>query len=463
MVSAYDRKLPALAGLLFFLPLCSLFAQQPVFSLSALVDSAQHNYPQLLQKQALLNSAEAAITDARHSFLPSLKANEQISLGTDNSIPGSYLSYGIIPSSSSGIREENESRSASGNIAILSAQYDLVDFGYRRAYIENARSYAGLFQADREKEIYLLKIRAARLYFSLLKNQLRLEVNRQNVVRYEHIFTVIRALTLSGLKPGSDSSLAKAELSKSRIDFNQTAGQISQLKEQLSFLTGIPAQELQIDTASKTYVNIRSHLTNRPEGNRNPLLDYYEKQKNVFLARENLISKTYLPKIFLSADGWARGSSISYNDQFNALSRGLGYQRFNYLAGLSFQYDLFNGIHKHDQLRIRQFETRASDDALQQEQLALHSAYRQAESAIQNAEMNLEELPVQLSSATDVYNQKLAQYKAGIINLVDLTNAAFVLDRSQNDYIETLADWYLAQLDKSWTLGDLDHFINSIK
>ena len=463
MVSAYDRKFPALAGLLFFLPLFSLFAQRPVFSLAALVDSAQHNYPQLLQKQALLNSAEAAVTDARHSFLPSLKANEQISLGTDNSIPGSYLSYGIIPSSSSGIREENESRSASGNIAILSAQYDLVDFGYRRAYIENAGSYASLVQADQEKEIYLLKIRAARLYFSLLKNQLRLEVNKQNVVRYEHIFIVIRALTFSGLKPGSDSSLAKAELSKSRIDFNQTAGQISQLKEQLSFLTGIPARELQIDTSAKTYVNIRSHLTNQAVGTRNPLLDYYEKQKNLFLARENLISKTYLPKISLSADGWARGSSISYNDQFNALSRGLGYQRFNYLAGLSFHYDLFNGIHKHDQLRIRQFETRASDDALQQEQLALHSAYRQAEIAIQNAEMNLEELPVQLSSATDVYNQKLAQYKAGIINLVDLTNAAFVLDRSQNDYIETLADWYLAQLDKSWTIGDLDHFINSIK
>ncbi|HEY4153813.1 MAG TPA: TolC family protein, partial [Puia sp.] len=405
-----------------------------------------------------------AVTDARHLFLPSLKANEQIDLGTDNSIPGSYLSYGIIPSTSSGVRKGNYAQSATGNIAILSAQYDLVDFGYRRAYIEKARSYVDLYQADREKELYTLKIQAARLYFNLLKNQFRLEVDKQNMERYENIFNVIRALTISGIKPGSDSSLAKAELSKSRITYNQTTGQINQLKQELSFLSGIPARNLQIDTSTATYIRIRSEFSiQSPDSSRNPFLAYYESQKNIFLAQQHLISKAYLPKIVLTADGWARGSGISYNDEFNSFSQGLGYQRFNYLAGLSFQYDLFNGLHRRDKLRVYQFETTASDEALQQEKLALHSAYLRAEGAIRTSETNLAELPVQLSAATDVYNQKLAQYKAGLINLVDLTNAAFVLDRSQNDFIETLADWYLAQVDRSWALGKLDSFINLIK
>ncbi|HVU85636.1 MAG TPA: TolC family protein [Puia sp.] len=464
MVFANSRKFPVLTGLLFLLSPFSLFAQPPVYSLSRLVDSALHHYPLILQKQALLNSAEAAVTDARHSFLPSLQANEQINLGTDNSIPGSYVSYGIIPSSSSGIRDENNFRAAGGNIAILSAQYDLVDFGYRRAYIESAKSRANLFGADREKEIYSLKIQAARLYFNLLKNEFRLEVNRQNVERYENIFSVIRALTLAGLKPGSDSSLAKAELSKSRIVYNQTGGQIRQIKEQLSFLTGIPAAGLEIDTTAKTYIHLRPQLVQLPgDGSPNPFLDYYEQQKKSLLAQEKLAGRTYLPKILLTASGWARGSGISYDDSYHSLPQGLGYQRFNYLAGLSFQYDLFNGIHKHDKLQIYRFRTTAGDEALQQERLALNAAYRQAENALQTARANLDELPVQLGSAENVYHQKLAQYKAGIINLVDLTNAAFVLDRSQNDYIETLTDWYLARLDKSWALGKLDPFINSIK
>ncbi len=464
MVTEYDRKIPALTGFLLFIPLFSLFAQQPNYSLQDLVDSAQLYYPQLLQKQALVNSAEAAVTDAQHLFLPSLRANEQIGLGTDNSLPGSYNTFGIIPSTSAGVRKQNDGQSSTGNIAVLSAQYDLVDFGYRHAFIENARSYVNLSQADREKELYILKIQAAQLYFNLLKNQFRLVVNKQNVDRYENIFLVIRALTLSGIKPGSDSSLAKAELSKSRITYNQTQGEIFQLKEQISFLTGIPVPNLQIDTATNTYIKIQSSIANQQaDSTHNPFLDYYESQKNTFLAQEQLISKSYLPRIMLTGSGWARGSSIAYNDQYNSLSQGLGYQRLNYLTGVSFQYDLFNGIHKRDRLRVYQFETRASELALQQEKLALHSGYLQATSAIQTAETNLLELPVQLSAAQDVYAQELAQYKAGIINLVDLTNAAFVLDRSQNDFIETLADWYLAQLDKASATGSVDNFIKSIK
>ncbi|MDP4213051.1 MAG: TolC family protein [Bacteroidota bacterium] len=464
MFTEHDRRFSALTGLILFIPIFSVFAQQPNYSLRQLVDSAQHYYPQLLQKQALLNSAEAAVTDAKHLFLPTLKVNEQIGLGTDNSIPGSYITYGIIPSASSGVRKGNNSQSATENIAILAAQYDLIDFGYRHAFIESAKSFVNLFQADRERELYNLKIQASQLYFNLLKNQFRLLVNKQNVARYEEIFKVIKALTQSGIKPGSDSSLAKAELSKSRIIYNQTLGQISQVKEQLSFLSGIPAQNLQIDTATETFMRIRSDINSQTEDSiHNPFLDYYESQKNTFLAQEKLISKAYLPKIVLTANTWARGSSITYDDQYKALSEGLGYQRYNYLAGVSFQYDLFNGIHKHDKLRVYQFQTTASDLALQQEKLSLHSASLQAASAIQTAETNLLELPVQLSAARSVYDQELAQYKAGIINLVDLTNAAFVLDRSQNDFIETLADWYLAQLDKAWSGGTIDQFINTIK
>jgi outer membrane protein TolC len=464
MFTEHDRKFPALTGLILLIPLLSVFAQQPNYTLRELVDSAAHYYPQLMQKQALLNSAEAAVTDAKHTFLPSLRVNEQIGLGTDNSIPGSYVSYGIIPSSSSGVRKDNNGQSASENMAILAAQYDLIDFGYRQAFIESANSYVSLYRADREKELYNVKIRAAQLYFTLLRNQFRLLVNKQNVDRYEEIFKVIRALTQSGIKPGSDSSLAKAELSKSRIIYNQTLGQIMQVKEQLSFLSGIPAQRLLIDTTTNSFMRIRSDIENqRADSGRNPYVDYYQSQKNTFLAQEKLIGKSYLPKIVLTADTWARGSSISYNDRYNALSQGMGYQRYNYLAGLSFQYDLFNGIHKHDKLRIYQSETTASDLALQQEKLALHSASLRAESAIQTAETNLLELPVQLEAARNVYDQELAQYKAGIINLVDLTNAAFVLDRSQNDFIETLADWCLAELDKAWSGGTIDPFINSIK
>jgi len=105
----------------------------------------------------------------------------------------------------------------------------------------------------------------------------------------------------------------------------------------------------------------------------------------------------------------------------------------------------------------------ASDFELQQQRAALNSALLQADNSLRVTEANLSELPIQLRSAEDTYQQKLAQYKAGIISLIDLTNASFVLYRSQTDFIETMADWYLAQLDRSVAAGNLDQFIQTIK
>jgi len=197
----------------------------------------------------------------------------------------------------------------------------------------------------------------------------------------------------------------------------------------------------------------------------NPLIDYYRKQKEVYQAADNLIRKSYLPKILLAGGFWGRGTSVDYTDDYNykALSSGLGYQRFNYALGISFVYNLFDGVHRKDKLAVNQYKIQASDYGLAQQQQALNTALQQAEAAIHTALQNLQELPPQLNAAANAYDQKLAQYKAGIINLVDLTNASFVLYRTQTDYVEALNDWLQANLDKAAASGSLDLFIQSVK
>jgi outer membrane protein TolC len=140
----------------------------------------------------------------------------------------------------------------------------------------------------------------------------------------------------------------------------------------------------------------------------------------------------------------------------------LGYQRFNYLAGITFTYNLLNGLYKKDKLAINRYQSEAGKYEWQQQKLALVSAARQADNTLEAVQANLGEMPVQLQSAEAAYQQKLAQYRAGIISLIDLTNATFVLYRSQTDYIETLSDWYLAQLEKAAASGNLTQFIQSI-
>ncbi|HEX4849818.1 MAG TPA: TolC family protein, partial [Puia sp.] len=371
-----------------------------------------------------------------------------------------------VPSTSNGIHPANDYQSASGNIAILQSDYELLDFGLKKARVNNAEAYADLTQADLNREEYLLKWQVGKLYFEILKNQFQLGIDLENNRRYESIYSVIKALTGSGIKPGADSSLALAELAKSRITYNQTLGQIKQLQQQLSYLSGIAADRISIDTnQTKNYFSSVDNLSmgNFHDTTYNPLTEYYNKQKALYVQTEDLVRKSFLPKVLLTGSAWARGSSIDYTGDYKTLSYGLGYQRYNYMLGATFVYDLFNGVHKKDKATISHYNTIASDYHLQQEQLSLNNISNQANESILTAEKNLFEIPVQIRAAEDTYGQKTAQYKAGIINLIDLTNASFVLYRSQSDYVQTLSDWLLANLDKAASTGNLDLFIQTVK
>jgi len=452
-----------LLGIILLFP-AILFAQQKTISLPSLINQAKNYLPLLKQKQAFVDASKAQITDTKHSFLPQLKLSEQLNLGSDNSIGGSYFPFGITPSTSGGVRGDNNFQPATGNVGVLYGEYELVNFGLNTAELNLAKAYSSVAEADLQKEQYLLSLNVARLYFNIQKSMYRLKADEQNVERYQSVFTVIESLTKSGLRPGSDSSLAKAELSKTKMSYNQTLGLINQQKEQLSYLTGITPADMVFEVPVSNAIGIKPLVIPLlSDTGSNPLIDYYSKRNNLFSANELLIKKSYLPKILLAGSTWARGSSIQYNDKYQSLAEGFGYQRYNYMVGVAATYSLFNELHKKDKLAINRFQQQASEYDLQQQKLALASASLQADNALQTTEANLLEIPVQLQAAEATYQQKLAQYKAGLISLIDLTNASFVLYRSQTDYIQTISDGYLAQLDKAAANGSLNQFIATVK
>ena len=305
-----------------------------------------------------------------------------------------------------------------------------------------------------------------KLYLDILKNEFQLGIDSENVSRYVTLYKVIEAVTRSGIKPGADSALAMAELSKTRITYNQTEGEIRQLQQQLSYLTGVPAGEVNIDTSrAQDYLSTSGVLGRIQDtsASLNPLIDYYNKQKLLYLQTEDLVKKSFLPKVLLTGVVWGRGSSIDYQDNYKSMATGLGYQRFNYMAGITLEYNLFDIVHRRDKEAIARNNTIASDYDLLQQQLSVLNVGNKADVAIRTALKNLAEVPIQIGAAQDAFDQKTAQYKAGIINLVDLTDASFVLYRSQSDYVQTLSDWLLANLDKAASAGNLDLFIQAIK
>jgi outer membrane protein TolC len=447
------------------MPVCPAFAQKrTIYSLAQLVDSASRHLPVLLQKEALVRSAQAGISEAKHAYLPKVNVQEQLSVGSANDLAGPFLPVpGVLHSIAGSITGASDYQAVTGNLASVYGEYELVNFGLRGAKVASAQAYAGLQMADLEKERYLVKWQIARVYFQILRNHDLLAVDEQDIERYTSMYNVSRALTSTGVNPGVDSSLAKAGLSRSRIAYNEASGNLRRLEQQLAYLTGLTAPDITMDTATARKDQLSLLQSPDTAAAANPLQDYYTKQKFQSVAEQQLARKSYLPKIILGAGGWARGSSIQYNNVYSSAGEGLGYQRLNYLAGVGVTYDLFNTVHRRDRLNVLTQQVQAADYALKQQQLDLHNQQLQADESIRTAAENLKELPTQLQAATDAYNQKLAQYKAGIINLVDLSTASFELFQAQSDYIETLNEWYTASLDKAAAAGTLDQFIQTVK
>lgn len=462
MTSFNKRSLCVIIYVLFMLNCIS--AQQKRYSLLELTDAALQHYPLLQQDELKIKTAEAIVTDIRHSYLPTMRVNDQINLGTDNSIAGGYLPMGIIPSVSAGVRNSNISTAASGNLAAFYSEYELYNFGLKQAKTNNAQMSVHIERAGLDQDKYALKLQVSNAYFNLIKNTYQLAADQDNVMRYSEIFKVIEALVKSGLKPGADSSLTKAELSKAKTVYNLSLGNVKAIKLELSYLTGLDSATVNIDTSIVLdYKKVVPNTAVLQDSANHPYLNFINQQKQFLISNNSVIRKSYLPKLTLAGSAWARGSSIKYNDQFQSLGEGLGLQRFNYMAGISVNYDLFNNIRKKDKLTINNFQIQSIDKQLLQEKYLLQNSEIQADNAVITSQNNLEELPNQVMAASNVLQDKMAQYKAGLINLIDLTNAAFVLYRSKTDYIETLSTLYTARLHKAAANGTLNAFIQAIK
>lgn len=409
-------------------------------------------------------SANASVTDAENQRLPSLKISDQLDLGTDNGLDGSYFPMGMIPSTSGGIRAENNTNAFSGNIGIAYLEHELYNFGLNGARIESANSFVNYNKADYEESSYLLQFHVAQLYFELLRYRLLVATQQRNIDRYKVLYGYIKAYTSSGIKPSVDSSIARAEISTAKIQYIQTTESYNRLKYEFIFYTGLKLNDFELDTTiyylPDTWINrLEQNVSSEEVDNTNPVLAYYNNRWEYSLSQENVTEKSYLPKLYLVGSAWIRGSSISPQDSFGNLSTGLDYSRYNYMAGLVLSYNIIDFIHQKDKTAIQHYQSESMhEDVLQQKSL-LESQLQQADIAIQAARDRGKEIPLLLKAAQSVYSEKLAQYNAGLANITDLTDASYLLYKAETDQAEVLPFLLNTLLQKAVANNTLNSFL----
>jgi adhesin transport system outer membrane protein len=439
-------------------------AQQlsPPVTLKELLNRVDQKAPALLTDSASILIRQAQAAEVRSSWLPNLKLNYQADIGTSNNTTGPYFSFGIIPSSSGGIHATSNTASLTDNLGIAAFDWEIFNFGSYGAQNRVANSNITVEQNSFAQSKYQLQAFTIRNYLQLLRLQDFLAIQARNIQRNKEIRRSIQSLAKSGVRPGVDTSIAEAELSKARLNYIELNNQLKQVQLQLSAISGLSYQSIVPDTSAEMKLidqSVASQLA-MPDTADHPLINYYKSLYQNNKLREDLVKKQYNPRILFEAAGWTRGSSIGANSNYNSLSTGFGFDRSNYLVGLGISYNLFDLRKRQLKLRTQKAITRYAGLQLEEQRQLLAVNGNQADVELTTAVQRLQEIPHQLKAANDSYRQQLSLYKNGLTTIIDLNAALNILYRAETDYAQAKYGYSSALFQKAVSQNQVNTVLN---
>jgi outer membrane protein len=435
------------------LPLTFAAHSQP---LRELLKLAEANYPLLKAKGYEVQARKEQVSFAKSTILPSLDAAYQINYATYNNITGMAVGESFVPISGPP-STENTYSPVFGTAAGLLLNWEPFTFGQRRSKIESAKAYQDYQEADVANEIFQHQVRTINAYLDLIMTNELVIVHRQNLERSEDNVRIVRALTRNGLRPGTDTALFNAELSRAKIELlNHEKQRVAHEVALQEFLGG--SGTYSVDSSFFRALPVSDTDT---AGFYHPLIRLSSSQLQIGIREKTLLKRTLTPKLSLWGTAYARGSGIRYDGYVNSQD-GLSFSRYNYGAGLVLSVPLLKVAGTRYQLRSQESLIKAGEEQLNLAKLRLEKQDQLADATLNSALNIAKESPSFYRSAEFSYRTLKSRYNSGLVNYADLVQAQYTLIRSESDLKRAYIESWKALLYKTAVQGDINIFLNQI-
>jgi len=462
-------------GVLYF---SGAYAQK-VLTIKDAEATALANYASIKAKANQLNASKAYLTETKTEYLPDVSLSGQQDYGTVNSQFGPLYGYkGLSVASSGPVLPTQNWNAAYGSLYLANVSWDFFSFGKAVEKVKVQKQAVSRDEADLAQEQFQHQVRVASTYLNLLAAQQLAKAQQDNLNRAIDLQKVVIARVKNGLNPGVDSSQANAEVSSAKIALTNAQQTVQEQSNQLAQYLGIPPQDFLLDS---TFVTKAPNVPDPPSQvslNNHPVLRFYQNRIAVSDEQAKYLNTFSYPTFTLFGVYQGRGSGFSAasgsasnsttgastsNDYTINSSYGAGADptRYNYLFGIAMIWNITNPFRVHYQVRSQKFTSAQYQDEYNLISQQLSDQQVLAETRISNAMKNFREVPQEVKAASDAYGQKFALYKNGLANIVDFTQALYVLNRAEVDnYIASNNVWQ-ALLYKAAATGDFGIFINN--
>jgi outer membrane protein TolC len=446
-------------------------ASSQVLTLKEAVNSALANYGTVKAKGSYLKASQALAKEASSEYLPNLNLAAQQAYGTANGQFGPVIAIGGLNAASSGPPFLSQNWNAAfGGLYLANISWDFFTFGRVRENINVAQAEVLRNANDLDQEKFQLEVRVSGSYLNLLAAQ-RLKISEQkNLERADELRMVVLSRAKNGLNPGVDSSQANAEVSNAKIALTNAINYEADQAGQLSQLLGIPYQEFILDTGFIIHIPASLNVSIPNNEALHPILKFYQSRIDVSLQQEKYFDRFKYPVFSLVGVLQSRGTGFDanysqlYPDAFtHNYWNGVKPVNSNYLFGIGVVWNLTNPIRVRQQVTAQEWTSKGLQNEYELVSQQIKTQVALADQKIKYAIDNYQEAPIQMKAASDAYIQKSVLYRNGLTNIVDVTQALYMLNRAETDRDISNNNVWQALLLKAAAAGDFSLFENEIQ
>src|SRR6202000_154630 len=192
-------------------------------------------------------------------------------------------------------------------------------------------------------------------------------IQSHNIERVQASLRQSRELAVSGIRPGVDTALFLSELSKAKIDGLNARKQLETAQWLLARLMVNDAIPGAADAAFLDRLPVNTVLVNAGADSSlagHPLIALAQNEFAVSQSKEQLLKKSFLPKLSGWGTCFARGSGCEADGSRKTWD-GMGLSRYNYGAGLQLSFPIMKYGEVRRQLKEQNLLSQAAQQRLE--------------------------------------------------------------------------------------------------
>jgi len=410
-------------------------------TIQAAIDLAGRNYPAIRASLAEVAAAEGGVDLAKTAYLPQADLRVGVNRATRNNVFGLILPNAVIPGISGPVQDESTIANTFGSSAGVLFAYEPFDFGLRRANVRVAQALKARAEAGRTITEYEVSLAAIDAYLRAAANQRAVVAAAATVERMQVFHDTVEVLVKNELRPGADSSRARAELARARSDLIRAEEEAAKALATLAEWLGVAGETVAIEVAALAG-DPPAEFQEAAAVDSHPLAAAQQAEIAVTDARREALAREGRPMFQIQSAVFGRGTGARIDGTFLGGAHGLAPSEGNWAVGFNMNFDLLEYKENRVKQRIESHNLereQARKDALIQ---GLRGEVARANIALDAARRIAANTPIELEAARTLETQAAARYKAQLGTVVEVADAQQLLKQSEvDDALARLGVW----------------------